>query len=156
MSKQNGKGMIVFKNIMVPYDGSDLSKRGLEKAIALAKLLGAQITGFHVAPDLDSSMRAYLPEAAYIPEEYNERAGDAAKEQLREIEHQCAAAGVPYSVHYVVSEFVADSIVEAAEKYKCDLIAIASHGRTGLARVMLGSQTQKVLGHSSIPVLVFK
>ncbi len=146
----------MFKNILVPYDGSDLSKRGLEKAITLAKAVGAQITGFHVAPDLDASMRAYLPEAAYIPDEYNEKAGDAAKEQLKEIEHQCAAAGVPYTAHYVLSEFVADAIVEAAEKHKCDLIAIASHGRTGLARVMLGSQTQKVLAQAAIPVLVFK
>lgn len=146
----------MFRNILVAYDGSDLSKRGLEKAITLAKAVGAQITGFHVAPDLDSSMRAYLPEAAYIPDEYNEKAEDAAKEQLKEIEHQCAAAGVPYTVHYVVSEFVADSIVEAAEKYKCDLIVIASHGRAGLARMMLGSQTQKVLAHAAVPVLVFK
>ncbi len=154
--KRKQREMIVFKNILVPYDGSDLSKSGLEKAIALAKTVGAQITGFHVAPDIDSSVRAYLPEAAYIPEEYNEKAGDAAKEQLKEIERQCAAAGVPYTVHYVLSEFVADAIVEASEKYKCDLIAIASHGRTGLARVMLGSQTQKVLAHAGIPVLVFK
>lgn len=146
----------MFKNILVPYDGSELSKRGLNSAVAFAKHVGAKITGLHVVPDINSAVRAYLPEAAYIPEDYSEKAAESAQEFLKEIEATCKAAGVACTTHYVVSEFVADEIVEAAKKNNCDLIAIASHGRTGLAKVMLGSQTQKVLAHATIPVLVLR
>ena len=146
----------MFKNILVPHDGSELSKRGLGKAVQLAKATGATITGFHVAPDLDSSVRAYLPEAAYIPEDFKEQARAAANDLLKEVTDACTAAGVPCSTSSVVSEFIADAILQAAKDHRCDLIAIASHGRTGLARVMLGSETQKVLAHAEIPVLVMR
>ncbi|MBU3724840.1 MAG: universal stress protein [Burkholderiaceae bacterium] len=146
----------MFKNILVPHDGSDLSRRGLEKAVQLAKSLGAQVTGFHVAPDIAASVRAYLPEAVYIADDYDEQAAVTAREHLQQIEQACAAAGVKCSTSYEVSEFVADAIVKAAQDHQCDLIAIASHGRTGLARVMLGSETQKVLAHANIPVLVMR
>ncbi len=146
----------MFKNILVPYDGSDVSRRGLEKAVTLAKSLGASVVGFHVALDINASVRAYLPEAAYLPEDVREQAKATAQALLGEIEAACKAAGVACSTDYVVSEFVADSILQAAIDQKCDLIAIASHGRTGLARVMLGSETQKVLAHAQIPVLVMR
>ncbi len=148
--------MTVFKNILVPHDGSDLSKRGLEKAVALAKSVGARVTGFHVALDVDSTVRAYLPEAAYISGDYKEQAEAAAKKQCAEIQQVCDKAGVACSTHFVISEFVADEIVKAAKDHHCDLIAIASHGRRGLARVMLGSETQKVLSQAEMPVLVMR
>lgn len=146
----------MFKNILVPYDGSELSKRGLANAVALAKSVGAKVTGFHVVPDINSTVRAYLPEAAYMTEDYSEKAAESGQQVLKEIQDACNAAGVSCTTSYVVSEFVADEIVEAAKQHGCDLIAIASHGRTGLAKVMLGSQTQKVLAHANIPVLVLR
>jgi nucleotide-binding universal stress UspA family protein len=127
-----------------------------EKAVALAKVLGARITGFHVALDVDSTVRAYLPEAAYISGDYKEQAETAAKKQCAQIQQVCDKAGVPCKTHFVISEFVADEIVKAAKDHHCDLIAIASHGRRGLARVMLGSETQKVLSQAEIPVLVMR
>jgi len=69
----------MFKNILVPYDGSDLSKRGLANAVKLAKSVGAEITGLHVVPDINSAVRAYLPEAAYMPEDYSEKAAESAQ-----------------------------------------------------------------------------
>ncbi len=146
----------MFKNILVPHDGSELSKRGLEKAVVLAKAVGATVSGFHVAPDLDSSVRAYLPEAAYLPENFKEQASAAANDVLAEIKSVCAQAGVPCTTDFVVSEFIADAVLKAASDKGCDLIAMASHGRTGIARMMLGSETQKVLAHAGIPVLVMR
>jgi len=146
----------LFKKILVPYDGSDVSRHGLEKSVALAKSLGASVVGFHVAPDIDASVRAYLPEAAYLPEDVKEQAQAAAQSLLAEVTSACKAAGVTCTTDFVVSEFVADAIIQAASDHQCDLIAIASHGRTGLARVMLGSETQKVLAHAKLPVLVMR
>jgi nucleotide-binding universal stress UspA family protein len=150
------KGDEMFKNILVPYDGSDLSKRGLANAVKLAKSVGAEITGLHVVPDINSAVRAYLPEAAYMPEDYSEKAAESAQQFLNDIKDACQAEGVTCSTHYKVSEFVADEIVDVANQHGCDLIAIASHGRTGIAKVMLGSQTQKVLANAHIPVLVLR
>ena len=146
----------MFKNILVPHDGSELSKRGLEKAVALAKSVGAKVSGFHVAPDLDSSVRAYLPEAAYLSQNFKAQASEAAKDVLQEVKEICAKEGVDCTTDFVVSEFIADAVLQAAKDNGCDLIAMASHGRTGIARVMLGSETQKVLAHATIPVLVMR
>src|SRR5690606_23612657 len=87
-------------------------------------------------------------EAAYIAR--------AAARYLGVIERACAKAGVPYRGVHVTDESPAEAIVEAARKNKCDLIHMASHGRRGLSGVLLGSQTQKVLAQSRIPVLVFR
>ena len=147
----------MFKNILVPIDGSDLSKKAMKKAVALAKSTGAKVTGFHVTPEYKFNYYSeYIP-SNYVPlEEMEAHAKKIAMGYLSALQKACDTAGVKCSVSYETNDFPADAIVKAAEKSRCDLIAMASHGRTGLAKLMLGSETQKVLAQSSVPVLVLR
>lgn len=147
----------MFKNILVPIDGSDLSKKAMKKAVALAKSTGARITGFHVTPEYKFNYYSeYIP-SNYVPiEEMEAHAKKIALGYLAVLQKACDTAAVKCAVSYETSDFPADAIIKAAEKNKCDLIAMASHGRTGLAKLMLGSETQKVLAQASVPVLVLR
>jgi nucleotide-binding universal stress UspA family protein len=147
----------MFKHILVPTDGSELSVRAAHKAIALAKSLNAKITAFHSAPDYESGVYAgYAMEGFYLPEDIGKRVEENARGYVGDIEKACVAAGVPCSAVYVLSLRVSESILKACEQYDCDLIAMASHGHTGVMGVLLGSETQKVLAHAKVPVLVVR
>lgn len=147
----------MFKNILVPIDGSDLSKKAMKKAVSLAKTTGAKVCGFHVTPEYKFNYYSeYIP-SNYVPlEDMQAHAKKIAMGYLATLQKACEAAGVKCTVSYETSDFPADAILKAAEKNKCDLIAMASHGRTGLAKLMLGSETHKVLAQASIPVLVLR
>lgn len=147
----------MFKNILVATDGSDLSRKAARKAIGIAKSLGASVTAFHVAPAYHMDVTDdYIPRDFVLPGAYATRAKRVANRLLESVTKPAAAAGVPCAAYYAVSDFPADAIVKAAKKYKCDAIAMASHGRSGLGRLLLGSQTQKVLAHTKLPVIVLK
>jgi nucleotide-binding universal stress UspA family protein len=147
----------MFKHILVPTDGSELSMRAAHQAIALAKALNAKITAFHSAPDYESGVYAgYAMEGFYLPEDIGKRVEENARGYVGDIEKACVAAGVPCSAVYVLSVRVSESILKACEQYGCDLIAMASHGHTGVMGVLLGSETQKVLAHAKVPVLVVR
>lgn len=147
----------MFRNILVPTDGSALSRKGIKKAVALAKLTGSKVTGFHVAPAYKFNVYAdYVPPDFILPKDYEVRARKIASRHLDVIRKECAAAGVKCTSYYVSSDFAADAIVKAAKKYKCGLIAMASHGRSGLGKLLLGSETTKVLAATKIPVLVLR
>ena len=147
----------MFRNILVPTDGSALSRKAVKKAVALAKVTGARVTGFHVAPAYNFSVYAdYIPPDFVLPKEFEARAKTVAERRMEAIKKECKASDVICATHYVCSDFPADSIVKAAKKYKCDLIAMASHGRSGLTKLLLGSETQKVLANTGIPVLVLR
>ncbi|MBX3664550.1 MAG: universal stress protein [Burkholderiales bacterium] len=147
----------MFRNILVPTDGSALSRRAIKKAAALAKATGAKVTGFHVAPAYKFNVYAdYIPPDFILPKEFEANAKKIAARHLEVVKKECAAAGVRCTVYSVCSDFAADAIVKAAKKYKCDLVAMASHGRSGLSKLLIGSETQKVLGGIKIPVLVLR
>lgn len=147
----------MFRNILIPTDGSALSRKAVKKAVALAKKTGARVTGFHVAPSYRFNEYAdYIPPDFIIPREYEAMQKKVAAHHLEAIKKECGSAGVKCTTWFVCSDFPADAIVKAAKKYKCDLIAMASHGRSGLSRMLLGSETQKVLAHTTIPVLVLR
>lgn len=147
----------MFRNILVPTDGSALSRKAVKKAVALAKITGASVTGFHVAPAYKFNVYAeYIPPDFMLPKDFEARAKTVAAGHLEAVKKECAAAGVKCATYFVCSDFAADAIVKAAKKYKCDLIAIASHGRSGLSKMLLGSETQKVLANTTIPVLVLR
>jgi len=145
----------MFKHILVPTDGSKLSLKAAKQAAKLAKALGARITGFYAAPDLGST---------YYGEGYILRAPSAkaqaefmqkqARKILSMIEVEAAVEKVPCAVFHALSDSPYEVIIAAAKERKCDLIVMASHGRRGLSGLVLGSETQKVLVHSTIPVLV--
>lgn len=147
----------MFRNILVPTDGSALSRKGIKKAVALAKITGARVTGFHVAPAYKFNVYAdYIPPDFVLPKDFEARAKKVAARHLEAIKKECGAAGVQCANYFVCSDFAADAIIKAAKKYKCDLIAMASHGRSGLSKMLLGSETQKVLANTAIPVLVLR
>ncbi len=145
----------MYKHILIPTDGSPLSKAAVRNGVKLAKALGARVTGFFAAPPATPVIyEKHLPVGYATPEEHGQIIEKAAAEYLEVIEKEAKDAGVPCKVEHVTDDFPAEAIVAAALKYKCDLIFMASHGHRGFKASMLGSQTQKVLAHSKIPVLV--
>jgi len=147
----------MFRNILVPTDGSALSRKAVKKAVALAKLSGAKVTGFHVAPAYKFNVYAdYIPPDFILPKEFEANAKKVSARHLDVIRKECEATGVSCATASVCSDFAADAIIKAAKKYKCDLVAMASHGRSGLSKLLIGSETQKVLAGTNIPVLVLR
>ena len=147
----------MFKKILLPTDGSDLSKKAVKKGIEFAKSIGAGVVGFFSPEDYRALMYSeYIPPSMLSQEEFEANARKAADKILGAVEKLAAASGVPYEAYFLSSLAPWEAIVEAAKKKRCDLIFMASHGRTGLAGIVLGSQTNKVLTHSKIPVIVYR
>lgn len=149
----------MYKHILLPTDGSALSDKAVAAAIKLAQLLGARITAFH-AVEPYPLQGAYAAEASGVaelqPEIFAERSEEYAKRVLDAVRTAATAANVPCTTGYATSRSASQAIIDKARKENCDLIIMASHGRRGLEGFLLGSETQKVLTHSSIPVLVYR
>lgn len=147
----------MFKNILVPTDGSQLSADTAQRAISFAKETGAKIVFFFAKPEYPV---AFYGEGALIDPTTPEQFADMAEKQAREILDACEAmareSGVSASSVCVTSDVPYEAIIEAANSAGCDLIFMASHGRKGISGLLLGSETQKVLTHSRIPVLVYR
>ncbi len=145
----------MYKHILVPTDGSRLSVKAAKQAVKLAKAVGAKITGFYAAPDYSSTYYGdgYILRApsAMAQAELSQK---QARRCLSAIEVEAEVEKVACEVFHVVSDSPYEAIIDAAKKKKCDLIVMASHGRRGLSALVLGSETQKVLIHSKVPVLV--
>ena len=147
----------MFKHIFVPTDGSELSRMTAERAVNFAKETGACITVFFAKPEYPI---AYFGEGALIdpttPEKFSELAEQQAAEYLGEVQKLCSAAGVECRIASATSDIPYEAIIQGAEHAGCDLIFMASHGRRGISGLLLGSETNKVLTHSKIPVLVYR
>jgi nucleotide-binding universal stress UspA family protein len=144
----------MFKKILLPTDGSELSARAIAGAVDMAKKLGAKIVGMTVIePYSYSSLSEYRPESF---EDYEARMDKAAQERLQNVESAAKAANVAVETKVAKSFSPYEAIIDMAKKNDCDAIFMASHGRRGLSAVLLGSETQKVLTHSTIPVLVYR
>ncbi len=147
----------MYKHILIPTDGSTASERAIATGVALARVLGARVTGFHAAPPAVPLVLGKQLAKAYMSREDRELAIEqAAVRYLGVIARAAAKAGVACETIHVTSDFPADAILAAARSRKCDLVIMASHGRHGLAAVLLGSETQKVLTYARIPVLVHR
>jgi nucleotide-binding universal stress UspA family protein len=147
----------MFKHLLIPTDGSALSKKAALQAVKFAQETGAKVTGFFATPPYRPVVyEDFVPANFMTPKEHEEATAKLAAKYLGPIEKACKEAGVGYQAYHVASEFPADAIIEAAKAKKCDIIFMASHGRRGLAGVLLGSETAKVLTHSKIPVLVYR
>jgi len=147
----------MFKNILVPSDGSSLSQKAVKEAVALAKVTGAKLTALHVYPKFSGSPYGTFGPAEDVLEEAHDRQSREQGDKLfASIGKQAEAAGVSFASVMVESNDVWKQIIAVARKKKCDLICMASHGRRGLSGVVLGSETQKVLTHTDIPVLVLR
>ena len=145
----------MFKHILVPTDGSRLSIKAAKQAVKLAKALGAKVSGFHVIPDFSTT---YYGDGYILRAPSAKAQAEAAQKQARKclsaIEVEAEVERVACDVFYVVGDSPHEAIIDAAKKKKCDLIVMASHGRRGLSALVLGSETHKVLVHSTVPVLV--
>jgi nucleotide-binding universal stress UspA family protein len=145
----------MFKNILVPTDGSSLSRKAIKRAVQLAKEQNARVTGFYVGPAWKSGSNDDSISYRYVsPQQHAASVDKAAKHVLDVVRKEAAKAGVPCSCSHAAYDYPYLKIVEAAERNRCDLILMATHGRRGISRLLLGSETSKVLAHSRIPVMV--
>lgn len=145
----------MYKHLFVPVDGSELSHSAMQGSIALAKQLGARITGFVVEPEI--SLALVSPDAAAYAERVRHHEDENqkhAKALLRQFEERAAAAGVEFSGHFVESGAVDDAITGEAERLGCDMIVMVTHGRGALGEFLFGSHTKHVISNSKLPVLV--
>jgi nucleotide-binding universal stress UspA family protein len=147
----------MFKHVLVPTDGSPLSDTTVTRAIAFAKETGAQLTFFYSQPDFPMPIYG---EGALIdpttPEQFALSAEQEARRILDRAKAEADAAGVSASTDSQVSETPYAAIIAAVDRHGCDLIFMASHGRRGIAGLLLGSETQRVLTHTKTPVLVYR
>lgn len=144
----------MFKKILLPTDGSELSAKAVQGAIQMAGQLGASIVGVTVVePYSYSTLSEYRPETL---EAFEARNAQAAEQRLASIVQAAKAGKVTCETVTVKSFSPYEAIIDTAKKHGCDVIFMASHGRRGLSAVLLGSETQKVLTHSKIPVLVYR
>jgi nucleotide-binding universal stress UspA family protein len=144
----------MYKHILVPTDGSALSLKAARAAARLASPLKARITALHVIAPFNPPMNSegIVFGIERVAREYARHAQTESKKALSKV--SAAAKDIKVDTTSVVSASPWRAIIDAARKNKCDLVVMGSHGRGGLAGLLLGSETQKVLAHSKIPVLV--
>lgn len=147
----------MFKKILVPTDGSKLSHKAVEEALELAKLGGSKVVALHVYPRFAGSpYGTFGPSEDILAEAHTQHSQAVAAKLFAAISKLANAVGVAVDTVLIEDVDVYKAIIAVAKKRKCDLICMASHGRRGLAGVVLGSETHKVLTHSTIPVLVLR
>jgi nucleotide-binding universal stress UspA family protein len=145
----------MYRHILLPTDGSELSARAVDAGVALAKALGARLTALNITPP-------YYPEgenpSAFAQQNraHTERWEAAARQALDGPARKAREAGVACAALHKVGDAPWEEIIKAAADEGCDLIFMASHGRRGVSALVLGSETHKVLTHSKIPVLVVR
>ena len=147
----------MYRHILSPTDGSRLSSKAAAHAIALAKATGARLTGFHASPDYP--LPVYADGVVFEPLSRKEYAAQCKKEAdriLNDVAVKARAARVAFAGVSTISSSPWEAILATAKKQKCDAIVMASHGRSGVVALVLGSETQKVLTHSKLPVLVVR
>lgn len=147
----------MFGHILLPTDGSPASRRAAVAGVGLARDLGARVTALYAAPAPTPLVYEHFIPVGYMPaEEHVEAIERAARRYLGAVEAAAKAANVPCESVRLTSEYPWEAILETAKRRKCDLIVMASHSRRGVAALFIGSQTQKVLAHASMPVLVYR
>lgn len=146
-----------YRHLLVPTDGTDLSGKAVQQAVALSQSLGARLTVFHVQTNFPISLVG-VGELVdpHTVDALVSAARNNAQQILAEAAAEAQAAGVPCDQDTVVHALPSVAIVEAAERHGVDLIVMASHGRRGLEGALLGSETNRVLTHSACPVLVVR
>lgn len=148
----------MYKHILIPTDGSPLAAKGAKAGVKLAAALGAQATGVYVA--MPYAPAVYGDAAVFYagpsPQEHKRFSAEAAQKAFAPIEAAATKAGVACATLLLYERKPWEGILKAARARKCDAIVMASHGRGGLGGAFLGSETQRVLAHSTIPVLVIR
>ncbi len=143
----------MYKNLLIATDGSELAGKGVTHGLELAKALGAKVTVVTVSDPWTIFVTGEIG-ASFPIDEYEKACEASASAILAAVAERAEALGVPCEKRYVKEEFPAEGIIETAKKEGSDLIVMASHGRSGVQRLLLGSQANKVVTHSSVPVLI--
>ena len=145
----------MYKHILIPTDGSELSNKAVDHGIGLAKALNAKVTAVTVS----EPFHIFAVEPGMLtdtPDEYEKRIAALTGKYLKAAKDAATAAGVPCDVVHVEHEHPYETVIDTARKRGCDAIVMASHGRRGVSAIVLGSETVKVLTHSTIPVVVVR
>ncbi|HWH83943.1 MAG TPA: universal stress protein [Burkholderiaceae bacterium] len=144
----------MFKRILVPTDGSEITAKAVDTGIALAKSLGAQLHTISVKEPFPYSAISEMQPTP--PQEFFDAQERIATKRVQAVVDASRAAGVPCEGHTVEALHPWEAIIEHARRTGCDLLVMASHGRRGVSALLLGSETQKVLTHSKVPVLIVR
>jgi nucleotide-binding universal stress UspA family protein len=144
----------MFKRILVSTDGSDVTQKAVQSAVDLAKATGAALLTISVKEPFPYSAISEMQPVP--PQEFFDAQERIASERVKAVVAAAKAAGLDCAAHTVEALHPWEAILDHAKTQNCDLVVMASHGRRGLSALLLGSETQKVLTHSSIPVLVVK
>lgn len=145
----------MYKRILLPTDGTEASRRAVQSGIEFARGIGAEVVGLHVTPPFHL-LTANPQMLEDTPEQYAAECSLRARRVLTDVESVAREAGVTFRLEHASSNDPYEAIIDIARRLRCDLIVMASHGRRGIKGLLLGSETQKVLVHSTIPVLVHR
>ncbi len=145
----------MYKNILVAIDGSDLAEKALKQAIELAAAIGAKLQILNVTAPWSTLAMGEVA-VMFPPQEYEQSVAAGAAALLERASSEAKAAGLDVEQVHVVDPQPYMAIIDTAKERGCDLIVMGSHGRRGIAGLLLGSETSKTLTHSSIPVLVYR
>ena len=154
-SSTSSEDPAMFKHILIPTDGSELSRLAITNGVTFAKEINAKITGLTVTPPFHY-VAIDAMQLTSSEDDYRTNANEFAKRNLRVLSDAASKAGVPCEVLHRVNEHPYEEIVKTAQDFGCDVIFQASHGRGGIGTLIIGSETNKVLTHTKIPVLVFR
>lgn len=144
----------MYKRILVPTDGSEITSKAVQTAVALAKLTGAEIYAIGVKEPFPYSAISEMQPVP--PQEFYDAQERIASKHVKGTVDAAKAAGLTAHGHTVEALHPWEAIIDHAKSKQCDLIVMASHGRRGVSALLLGSETQKVLTHSTLPVLVVR
>ena len=144
----------MFQRILVPTDGSDITAKAVNTAISLAKSLGAKLYTISVKEPFPYSAISEMQPTP--PQEFFDAQERIAAKRVQAVAEACKATGMHCEAHTVEALHPWEAIIDHAKRQECDLVVMASHGRRGVAALLLGSETQKVLTHSQVPVLIVR
>ena len=144
----------MYKRLLIATDGSDVTQTAVQAAVELARATGGELFAISVKEPFPYSAISEMQPVP--PQEFFDAQERIANERVRVVVAAATAAGLPCQAHTVEALHPWEAILDHAKTQRCDLVVMASHGRRGLSALLLGSETQKVLTHSTIPVLVVK
>jgi nucleotide-binding universal stress UspA family protein len=144
----------MYKRILVPTDGSDITAKAVDTAVELAKLSGAELFAVGIKEPFPYSAISEMQPVP--PQEFYDAQERIAAGRVKAVVEAASAAGLTCAGHTIEALHPWEAIIDHAKNQACDLIVMASHGRRGVSALLLGSETQKVLTHSTLPVLVVR
>ena len=147
----------MYQHILIPTDGSTTAEKAVAAGVDFAREAHATVVFFTAMPEYPVPSEAELLARRATPmHEYERKVGEAARAILDKAAQLAREASIPFETDYALNDHPSQAIIDAAKRHHCDAIFMATHGRTGLAKLVHGSETQDVLVNSDIPTLVYR